>query len=100
MVMTKKPWLKHYEPGVPPTLEYPQEPVFHFLEKTARKYPHNACTIFQGKTITYQQMDMLTNRLAAAIMDLGVQKGDRVAIFMPNIPQFVLAFFAILKAGE
>ncbi|MCJ7623903.1 MAG: AMP-binding protein, partial [Anaerolineaceae bacterium] len=97
--MTHKPWLKHYEPGVPPTLEYPQEPVFHFLEETARKYPHNACTVFQDKMISYQQMDVLSNILAAAIVDMGVHKGDRVALFMPNLPQFVLAFFATLKAG-
>jgi long-chain acyl-CoA synthetase len=97
--MTHKPWLKNYEPGVPPTLEYPQEPVYHFLVETARKYPQNTCTIFQDKMISYQQMNLLSNSLAAALVDLGVRKGDRVALFMPNLPQFVMAFFATLKAG-
>jgi long-chain acyl-CoA synthetase len=57
------------------------------------------CTLFRGARISYQQMDQLTDRLAAALADLGVKKGQPVAIFMPNIPQFVLAFFGILKAG-
>jgi long-chain acyl-CoA synthetase len=97
--MSSKPWLKQYDPGVPATLEYPQVPIFQFLEIIAEKHPHNTCTIFKGNSLNYRQMNTLVNRLAAALVDLGVRKGDRVAVFMPNIPQFVLAYFAILKAG-
>ena len=97
--MVIKPWLKHYDPEVPHSLDYPLVPIFCFLEESARKHPHSACTIFQGRPITYQEMNTLTNRFATALVDMGVRKGDRIALFMANIPQFVLAFYGILKAG-
>jgi long-chain acyl-CoA synthetase len=74
-------------------------PLFHFLEESARKYPDRACTIFKGAVISFKEMNEITDRLAAALADLGVKKGDRVGIFMPNTPQFVMAYFGILKAG-
>jgi long-chain acyl-CoA synthetase len=73
--------------------------LFWFLEEGARKYPTHACTVFKGARISYRKMNRLTDRLAAGLVSLGVKKGDRVGIFMPNSPQFVMAFFAILKAG-
>ena len=94
-----KPWLAQYDEGVPHTLEYPRKPLYHFLEESARTYPGNPCTIFRGAVIPYEEMDQITDRLAAALVDMGVEKGDRVGIFMPNTPQFVMAYFAILKAG-
>ncbi|MFM8320739.1 MAG: long-chain-fatty-acid--CoA ligase [Chloroflexota bacterium] len=97
--MSEKVWLKHYDPGVPPSLDYPQQPLFCFLEEAAQKYPKTACTVFKGARISYRRMDRITDRLAAGLTRLGVKKGDRVGIFMPNSPQFVMAFFAILKAG-
>ena len=97
--MTSRPWLSHYDPGVPHTIEYPRVPLFHFLEESARKYPDRPCTIFKGAKITFKEMNEITDHLAAALVDLGVKKGDRVGIFMPNTPQFVMAYYAILKAG-
>jgi long-chain acyl-CoA synthetase len=97
--MNAKPWLAHYDKGVPQTIEIPNVPLFHFLEESARKYPDRACTIFKGAVITYKEMNAITDRVAAALADMGVKKGDRVGIFMPNTPQFVMAFFGILKAG-
>jgi len=97
--MTNKPWLKNYDNGVPQLIEYPQVPLFHLLEEAARIYPNSPCTIFKGAKITYQEMDLITNRLANGLVELGVKKGDRVGIFMPNTPQFVMAYFAILKIG-
>ncbi len=97
--MDGKPWLKCYDEGVPQQLEYPHAPLHYFLEQAARKYPKKACTIFKGARISYRKMDRLTDRLAGALAALGVRKGDRVGIFMPNTPQFVIAFFAVLKAG-
>ena len=95
-----QPWLKNYDADVPQTLKpYPDVPVFHYLEESARKYPDKPCTIFKGAVVTYRQMNEITDRLAAGLAKLGVQKGDRVGIFMPNIPQFVMAFYGILKAG-
>ena len=97
--MNKKPWLAHYDKGVPHTVEIPNAPLFHFLEESARKYPDRACTIFKGAVITFKEMNELTNRMAAALVDMGVKRGDRVGIFMPNTPQFVIAYYGILKAG-
>ena len=97
--MGNKPWLAHYDKGVPHTIEYPKVPLFHFLEEAARKYPDRACTIFKGAVISYREMNAITDSIAAALVDMGVKKGDRVGMFMPNTPQFVMAYFGILKAG-
>ena len=97
--MSSHPWLSHYDPGVPAHLEYPAVPVFHFLDEAARRCPERACLIFKGETLTYRQVAAQTDRLAAALRRLGIRKGERLGIFMPNCPEFVLAYFAILKAG-
>jgi long-chain acyl-CoA synthetase len=97
--MDERPWLKQYDSGVPTTIVYPAVPIFALLEEAARKYPDTTCTIFHGARITYKEMNEITDRLAAGLAELGVKKGDRVGIFMPNTPQFVMAYFAILKAG-
>ncbi len=97
--MAERPWLKHYDPGVPHSIDYPSVPLFYFLEESARKYPDKPCTLFKGATITYAEMDALTDRLAAGLAELGVKKGTPVGLCMANIPQFVIAFYGILKAG-
>ena len=97
--MSSKIWLAHYDKGVPQTVEYPKVPLFHFLAEAARKYPDRACTIFKGAVVSFKEMDDITNSIAAALVDMGVKKGDRVGIFMPNTPQFVMAYYGILKAG-
>lgn len=97
--MEKRPWHDWYDEGVPVSIDYPDVPLFHFLEDSARKYPDQPCTIFKGAEITYREMSKLTDTLAAGLADLGVRKGDRVGILIPNTPQFVLAYFAVLKIG-
>lgn len=97
--MEDRPWLKRYDKGVPHTIEYPAVPVFYFLEENARRYPDAACTFFKGARISYREMNDFTDRLAAGLASIGVKKGDRVGIFMPNTPQFVMAYFAVLKLG-
>ena len=69
------------------------------MEKSARKYPQQACTLFNDTVITYRQMDELTDRLAAGFYHQGVKKGDRVGLSLPNSPQFVMVYFGLLKAG-
>jgi long-chain acyl-CoA synthetase len=97
--MEDRPWLKHYDKGVPFTIDYPPVPIFYYLEKSAKEYPNSPCTIFKGARISYKEMNEITDRFAAGLADMGVKKGDRVGIYMPNTPQFVMAFFGILKAG-
>ncbi len=97
--MDARPWLAHYDKGVPQTIKYPSVPIFHFLEESAKKFPDQACTIFKGAAISFKEMDAITDQLAAALAGMGVKKGDRVGIFIPNTPQFVMVYFGILKAG-
>jgi long-chain acyl-CoA synthetase len=97
--MDELPWLKNYDKGAPSHIDYPPVPMFRFLEDAARNYPNTPCTIFKGAKISYREMDEITDRLAAGLAELGVKKGDRVGLFMPNTPQFVEAYFAILKLG-
>jgi long-chain acyl-CoA synthetase len=97
--MEEHPWYKHYDNGVPQHIDYPAIPLYGLLEESANKYPERPCTIFHGAVITYREMNKITDQLAAGITALGVKKGDRVGIDMLNSPQFVITFFAILKAG-
>ncbi len=97
--MEDRPWFSNYDPDVPQSLEFPQTPLTEFLRESGRKHPDAPCTVFKGQKITFSEMDQLTDRLAAGLVDLGVTKGQPVGVFMPNTPQFVMAFYAILKAG-
>ena len=97
--MNERPWFKNYDKGVPQSVAVPQVPLFHFLEDSAKKYPDRACTIFKGAVFSFKEIDAVSDSIAAALVDMGVKKGDRVGIFMPNTPQFVMAFFGIVKAG-
>jgi len=97
--MDDKPWLKYYDPGVPAHLEYPPVPIFHFLDEAARHCPGRRCIIFQDQILTYAQVASLTDQAAAELRELGIRRGERVGLFMPNCPEFVLGYFAILKAG-
>jgi long-chain acyl-CoA synthetase len=96
-------WLKSYEAGVPSTLSYPKVNVHSFLEENARKFPrHSAILLASTKfssIFTYRQVDQLANRFANALIWLGIKPGDRVAIHLPNFPQFIFAFYGALKAG-
>ncbi|MBN1318483.1 MAG: long-chain fatty acid--CoA ligase [Anaerolineales bacterium] len=96
---SEKPWLKIYDEGVPHTIEIPPIPAFGFLESNAIEYPNNPALIFKGHIVSYKELDDLTDRLAAGLAASGVAKGDRVCILMPNTPQFIIAFYGILKAG-
>ncbi len=97
--MDERPWLEQYDEGVPAHIEVPPVPVFHFLEEAARTSPNAPCAVFKGASISFKEMNELTDRMAAALADLGLKPGERVGILMPNIPQFVIAYFGILKAG-
>jgi long-chain acyl-CoA synthetase len=98
-VSSNRPWLKFYEAGVPPSLDYPAVPVFHFLQESARKTPNHPCTIHKDTSISFSEMDRITDQIACGLVRLGIQPGDRVGIFLPNVPAFVMAYFGILKAG-
>ena len=93
------PWLQYYDREVPESLPLPKQLLHDLLSNAAREFPDRAALIFFGQKIGYRELDRLSNRFAHALRKLGVQRGDRVAIVLPNIPQFVIAFYGILKAG-
>ena len=93
------PWLKAYDPGVPPALEYPEVPLDRFLSDAARTWPDRTATEFFGKRTTYAELNRQADRFANALRALGVGPGDRVALHLPNLPQFVIAFYGVLRAG-
>jgi long-chain acyl-CoA synthetase len=94
-----KPWLKHYPPTIPATIEIPEKPLYTLLEEGASKHQHRTALIFFGKKISYSELQDLVNRFASRLARLGLKKGDRVSIMLPNIPQFVIAFYAALRVG-
>ena len=100
----EKIWLKHYDPGVPYTIDYPRATLHQLLEESADRCPDHTAIIFPGRfgdtyRMSYRELNQQSNRLANALIDLGVKKGDRVALLMPNCPQFVISYYAVLKAG-
>ena len=94
-----KPWLRNYEPEVPATLKYPQTTLHYNLEQAARKHPDAPATIFMDAELNYAQLNELADRFAAGLQSLGVKKGDRVAVYVANSPQFIMAYYGALKAG-
>ncbi len=96
---TDRPWVSFYEPGITASLTYPDVPLAGILAQTAAKFPNQTALSFFGTTITYGELDRLVNRFAHALRGLGVQKGDRVALMLPNIPQMVIAYYGTLRIG-
>ena len=93
------PWIHHYESGVPAQIDLPDRPLTWLLDETASRYPSHTAIIYYGTKMTYAQLSNLANRFAIALQRLGVKKGDRVAIALPNIPQYPIAFYGTLRAG-
>jgi len=103
MSYADRPWLKSYKLG-PYKLDhslapYPQKPLFEILDRTAQEFPNQTAILFQGNTIKYHQLKSKVDRLANAFMRLGVRKGDRVCLFLPNCPEYILSYWAVIRAG-
>jgi len=95
-----KPWLAHYDSDVRPSLApYPDTTLVDYLEKLARENSAATALLFKGATVSYEQLNKESNAFAAALWSLGVRKGDRVAVLLPNCPQFLVAEFGIWKVG-
>ena len=94
-----RPWLKYYDPQVSPHLTYPRIPLYGLLDETATRHPTSPCTNFFGKRLTYREIKDLSDRFASSIRRMGIRKGDRVVLLLPNSPQFIVAYYGLLKAG-
>ena len=98
--MTDRIWLKSYPPGVPADLDTSQYPsLVALMEESFKKYASKTAYSFMGKDVSYAQTDSLSQAFAVYLQSLGLVKGDRVAIMMPNVPQYPVAVAAILRAG-
>jgi len=96
----KYPWLKSYDEGVPFSLEpYPEETLLDVLSETVRQRPQHTALIFKGKRLSYLELEKLSDAFANALIEMGVKKGDRVALILPNSPQSLITQLGTWKAG-
>ncbi len=98
-IYASKPWLKYYPKGVMETVEIPNLSVPDLIDQMMEKYYNKTALIFYGKKISYASLKEWVDRFATALADLGVKKGDTVALYLLNCPQFVIAYLAALKIG-
>ncbi|HEX2693052.1 MAG TPA: AMP-binding protein [Gemmatimonadaceae bacterium] len=98
--MSADTWLEHYDAGVPKTLApYPRATLMDYLRTSAREWPNRPALLFKSATVTYGQLERDSDAFAHALVDIGVERGDRVALCLPNCPQFLVAEFGAWKIG-
>jgi long-chain acyl-CoA synthetase len=95
----EKPWLNSWPKDVPQHIDYPEISLGEALRNSAAAAPNEVAINYFGTRITFKELDGLVDKFAAAAQNLGVEKGDRVAIYLPNMPQFVIAYYGTLRAG-
>jgi len=98
-IYESRPWLKFYAKGVPADVVIPEKSVVQTIDETTEKYKDKTAVIFYGQKISYRELRDQIDRFATALCDLGVKKGDKVALLLLNSPQFIIAYFGALKAG-
>jgi len=95
----KRPWLKWYAEGVPKDIEIPEKSIPEMIDEAVKKWGNETGTVFYGRKMKHKEIHELSLKFATALHDLGVKKGDRVALLLPNCPQFMIAYFGILRIG-
>ena len=99
-MISAAPWLDHYDPGVPPSLApYPNRTLVDYLADAARVRPESPAILFKGSTLSWRALDRWSDACAAEFDALGIRRGDRIALLLPNCPQFVIAQFGAWKVG-
>lgn len=98
-LIQRRPWLSSYSKETPRTIPIPRQPLPKFLESAASWQPKHTAIIFYGTEMTYDQLNAQSNQFARALSQLGVQRGERVMLVMPNMPQMVIAYYGVLKLG-
>jgi len=98
-IYEQKPWLKSYVEGVPEHVEYPEVPLFDMIDRAGKEIPDKTAIYFLGRKINYRDLKSMVDKLATALAALGVKKGDVVALFLPNYPQFVIGYYAAIRIG-
>jgi long-chain acyl-CoA synthetase len=95
----EKPWYKFWPEGVPKHIDYPEIPLSDILKNTAESNPNHVAIVYFDKEMNYRELNLACDKFATALADLGVKKGDKVALFLPNIPQFVISYYGAIKIG-
>ncbi len=95
----ERPWLSHYDPGVRSTLEYPDISLSQFFDATVERFPRRAATIFHDRVLRYSDLKRQIDRFAGGLAECGIRPGERVAVMLPNLPQFIVAFYGALRIG-
>lgn len=96
---TQRVWLEEYQDGVPYTVDVPRIATHQLLRSSVRRFPNNAAVYFEGKKLSYRNLNYEVNKFANALISQGVGKGARVVLLLPNIPQMIVAFYGTMKAG-
>jgi long-chain acyl-CoA synthetase len=99
MLQNERPWFKSWPSSMPREGAVEKKPLFALVTDSAKSNPDSVCLHYQGRDMSYGEVDDLSSRFAAALLALGMGRGERVAIFLPNTPQFPIAYFGTLKAG-
>lgn len=95
----ERPWLAHYENGVPYTVGLPQIPLLQLFRSAVRRFPHRAALLFEGARMSYRYVNREVNRFSNALLSLGLTRGARVVLLLPTMPQMVIGYWGTLKAG-
>ncbi len=92
-------WIKSYPEGTDWNAEIKPCAIYELLEQSSQKFPDNTCTYFLGNKLTYKELNQLTKLVAKGLQNVGIKKGDRVGLFLPNTPTYIIFYYAILKIG-
>ena len=94
--MEPRPWHRHYDPDVPRSIEYPEVPLQRFLDDSAAKFPDRIAIAFLGRHIAYSELKDQCDAFAQGLHDLGVKRGDRVALYLPNVPHMIIGYYGAI----
>jgi long-chain acyl-CoA synthetase len=95
----EKRWYRFWPEGVPKHVDYPEISLSDLLKNTAESNPNHVAIVYFDREMTYGELNIASDKFATALADLGVKKGDKVALFLPNIPQFVISYYGAIKIG-
>jgi long-chain acyl-CoA synthetase len=98
-LLAERPWLVHYESGVPFTIDVPRLPLTRLLDRAWRRFPRKPAIIYQGRSLSYKTVSAQAGRFANALQSLGVSQGSKVMLLLPNVPHLVIAYFGVLRLG-
>jgi long-chain acyl-CoA synthetase len=96
---SQKPWLKQYDFWVPEHINFPRQPIYQMVNLAALHFADRPATVFLDSQLTFSEIKTQVDKLATALSRVGISKGDRVGIMLPNCPQYLISFFAIVRLG-